>query len=172
MSIKTLKFSDISVRPSILSQLDKLLLATFIIAIGIPASNFIAQKTERDVLYQTFAVFMLFGSLIILTILWKSFNQRLCLCSEYVSSYSGLLSTRLRTTRLLYEHVRGVEIEQSLIQRMLGLGDLHVGSDVNKGEGEMLVCGIRNPDKMKDLLLERVKAVTRLKEKNNSALAK
>jgi len=58
---------------------------------------------------------------------------------------------------LLYEHVRGVEIEQGLYQRIINLGDLHVGSGVNKGESEMLVCGIRNPDAIKDELLKRVK---------------
>lgn len=81
-----------------------------------------------------------------------------------VSIRPSIFSTSLRTTRLLYEHVRGVEIQQTLLQRIFGLGDLHVGSDVNKGEGEMVICGIRNPDKLKDLLLERVRIVTHLKE--------
>ena len=163
-------FPEVSIRPSMLAHLGRLICAVAIVIVGIPISEFVGRETGKDVILQTFSIFLLFGALIILGEVWRSFNKRFCLCKEYVSVYAGLLGANLRTTRLLYEHVRGVEIEQSVLQRLLGLGDLHVGSDVNKGEGEMVICGIRNPDKVKDLLLERVRTASHTKEQMNSSL--
>jgi len=166
MNNKSADFFEVSVHPSLLSRPRKLLFGLATVGAGIPASEYVASETGKDIVLQTFLIFLTLGAIFFVNAVWAAFNQRLCLCREYVSAYSGLLGTTLRTTRLLYEHVRGVEIEQSLIQRMLGLGDLRVGSDVNKGEGEMVICGIKNPDNLKDLLLDRVRIASHLKEQH------
>lgn len=166
---KKADFPEVSIRPSMLSNPGKLLLGVAIIAFGIPISEYVALESGKDVILETFSVFLFVGSLVFMKVIWTVFNQRFCLCHEYFSSYTGLLGTSLRTTRLLYEHVRGVEIQQSLLQRVFGLGDLHVGSDVSKGEGEMVICGIRNPDKLKDLLLDRVRSATHLHGQSESS---
>ena len=163
-------FPDISVRPSILAHLGGLLIGTAIIVVGIPASEFVYRETGKDIMLETFSVFLVIGVSLILNVFWHSFNKRFCLCHEYVSIYTGLLGASLRTTRLLYQHVRGVEIDQSILQRFLGLGNLHVSSDVNKGEAEMVICGVRNPDKVKDLLLERVRVASNNSEQLSASL--
>jgi hypothetical protein len=98
------------------------------------------------------------GVVMLLLVAWKCLNQKLCFCGTYVSRYSGILGTNLRTSRLLYKHVRGVEIEQSILGRILNLGDIHVGSDNSRSTAEIVIRGVYNPERIKDILLERVEA--------------
>ena len=148
---------DVAFRPSLLSHIGNIICAIVFVVLGLPLAVKISDIIGKNITFPIWGIFSIIGVLFLLKAAWKSYNQRLCLCNQYVSAYAGILSPSMRTTRLLYEHVRGVEIEQSLFQRCVNLGDLHVGSDVNKGEGEMVVCGIRNPDRVKDLLLQRVR---------------
>jgi hypothetical protein len=98
------------------------------------------------------------GVAMLLLVAWKCLNQKLCFCGTYVSRYSGILGTNLRTSRLLYKHVRGVEIEQSILGRIFNLGDIHVGSDNSRSTAEIVIRGVYNPERIKDILLERVAA--------------
>ena len=95
---------------------------------------------------------------LILVVIWGCRNEKLCFCSLYVSRYTGILGNNLRTSRLLYHHIRGVEIEQSIIDRMLDLGDIHVSSDNSRASAEIVIRGVRRPERIKDILLERVAA--------------
>jgi uncharacterized membrane protein YdbT with pleckstrin-like domain len=164
MKAAVTRFPEISFRPSLLSNLGKVCLALGTLVLGLPVAHFISEGIDQNLTFEIWGVFCIVAALIFSKAAWMAFNQRLCLCDEYVSSYSGLLGPSLRTTRLLYEHVRGVEIEQSILQRCLNIGDLHVGSDVSKGEGEMVIKGVRKPDDIKDLLLERVRLTAHAKE--------
>jgi hypothetical protein len=98
------------------------------------------------------------GIMLILVVLWRCRNERLCFCSLYVSRYTGILGNNLRTSRLLYHHIRGVEIEQSIMDRLLDLGDIHVSSDNSRAAAEIVIRGVRRPEIIKDVLLERVAA--------------
>jgi uncharacterized membrane protein YdbT with pleckstrin-like domain len=98
------------------------------------------------------------GIMLILVVLWRCRNEKLCFCSLYVSRYAGILGNNLRTSRLLYHHIRGVEIEQSIIDRILDLGDIHVSSDNSRASAEIVIRGVRRPERIKDILLERVAA--------------
>jgi hypothetical protein len=108
----------------------------------------------------------LLGIAMLLLVAWKCLNHKLCFCSTYVSRYSGILGTNLRTSRLLYQHVRGVEIEQSILGRILNLGDIHVGSDNSRATAEIVIRGVYNPEKIKDILLERVEESIRLEQRS------
>ncbi len=96
------------------------------------------------------------GIFLLLVVLWRCRNEKLCFCDMYVSRYTGILGNSLRTSRLLYHHVRGVEIEQSIIDRLLDLGDIHVSSDNSRASAEIVIRGVRRPERIKDILLERV----------------
>lgn len=96
------------------------------------------------------------GMFLLLIVLWRCRNEKLCFCDMYVSRYTGILGNNLRTSRLLYHHVRGVEIEQSIMDRLLDLGDIHVASDNSRASAEIVIRGVRRPERIKDILLERV----------------
>jgi len=106
----------------------------------------------------------LLGVVMLLLVAWKCLNQKLCFCDTYVSRYSGILGTNLRTSRLLYQHVRGVEIEQSILGRIFNLGDIHVGSDNSRSTAEIVLRGVHNPERIKDILLQRVEERIRLEQ--------
>lgn len=106
----------------------------------------------------------LLGVTLLLVVAWKCLNHKLCFCDTYVSRYAGILGTNLRTSRLLYHHVRGVEIEQSILGRIFNLGDIHVGSDNSRSTAEIVIRGVYNPERIKDILLARVDEATRREE--------
>lgn len=98
------------------------------------------------------------GIFLLLVVLWRCRNEKLYFCDMYVSRYTGILGNSLRTSRLLYQHVRGVEIEQSILDRLLDLGDIHVSSDNSRASAEIVIRGVCRPERIKDILLERVAA--------------
>lgn len=150
-------FEELTFRPSLLSQLGKFFLAIVILVGGLPLSLLLAERSPetQGVFFALSIVVYVVATLVLLSAFWRVYNQNFHLCDDYLSSNVGILSTSLCTTRILYAHIRGIEIRQSLLQRILGLGDLHIGTDINKGESEMCLCGVRHPFALKDLLLHR-----------------
>ncbi len=152
-------FDQIAFNPSPLSQLPALFGGAILLA---TAFYFRVQGIWMENSDVVLAVAMapgLVGVALLLCVVWRCFNHRLCFCDSYVSRYSGLLGTNLRTSRLLYHHVRGVEIEQSILGRILKVGDIHVGSDNSRPTSEIVIRGVRHPEKIKDQLMARVEQV-------------
>ncbi|MCB0319227.1 MAG: PH domain-containing protein, partial [Bdellovibrionales bacterium] len=55
-----------------------------------------------------------------------------------------------------YEHIRGVELDRTLYQRMFNLGDIKIGSSM-KNEIEVLIRGIYKPDYYKRIIEYRLR---------------
>ena len=76
--------------------------------------------------------------------LLRMFDSQYVVDARGVEAQIGLVSLRLRQPRLRYEDIRGVEPEQTLGQRMLGIGDVAIGSAMTDGV-EILMQGVANP---------------------------
>lgn len=61
-----------------------------------------------------------------------------------VEAHVGLLSSVLFQPRLRHEDIRGVEPIQTISQRLLGIGDVVIGSATQDG-GEIVMEGVENP---------------------------
>lgn len=102
-------------------------------------------------------LFGLLPLIILFRLLHNLYNFRYILCDEYVLEVRGLWSLAAKSVRINYIHIRGIEIDESLVQRILGLGDVSIlGVIGNQGEPCLVINGVRHPRKVKDLIQERV----------------
>lgn len=92
-------------------------------------------------------------------IIHNVYNYRYILCDDYVLSVKGLWDFNRSSVRINYVHVRGVEIDEGLIQQVFGLGDLRIlGTAGTESDHAVVMQGVRNPRKIKDLIQERINA--------------
>ncbi|MBX7144184.1 MAG: PH domain-containing protein [Oligoflexia bacterium] len=102
-------------------------------------------------------LFGLLPLIILFRLLHNLYNYRYILCDEYVLEVRGLWSLAAKSVRINYIHIRGIEIDESLVQRILGLGDVSIlGVIGNQGEPCLTMKGLRNPRHVKDLIQDRV----------------
>ena len=104
-------------------------------------------------------------------ILLTIYDSRYIIDSKGVEAQMGLVSMSLRQPRLRFEDIRGVEPNQTLVQRILGIGDLLVGSAMTF-EVEIIMEGIANPRGVQQLInRERDKHLRSLGKQGTSKLS-
>ena len=67
---------------------------------------------------------------------------------------------RKQDMRIAFQDVRGVEVDRSLYQRIVNVGDMHIGSAMQAGV-EVQFLGVRNPSRYRDIILSRRKELER-----------
>ena len=105
----------------------------------------------------------LFGIVPILSaalVIHRLYDRRYVIASDYVRSVSGLLSMRKQDMRIAFQDVRGVEVDRSLYQRIVNVGDMPSGSAMQAGV-EVQFLGVRNPSRYRDIILSRRKELER-----------
>lgn len=83
-------------------------------------------------------------------------DRRYVLSEDYILEVEGLLAWRLRTVRLRYLHIRGLEVDRSILQNLFGVGDLRVGGETSPEDTDVVMYGIAHPEAFKDLIKERI----------------
>jgi uncharacterized membrane protein YdbT with pleckstrin-like domain len=96
-------------------------------------------------------------------ILFTMYNSRYIIDEGGVEAQVGLVSFYLRQPRLRYEDIRGVEPEQSIVERMLCIGRVLIGSAMT-ADVEIVMEGVGDPraiqlliNKERDYRLSRVR---------------
>lgn len=79
------------------------------------------------------------------------YDARYLIDRRGVEAQIGLVSLSLRQPRLRYEDIRGVEPKQTLVERILGIGTLMVGSAMTF-EVEIIMDGIDDPRSVQRLI--------------------
>ncbi len=84
------------------------------------------------------------------------FDQRYIICPDYVMEIRGILGWKRHSTRVNYVHIRGIEIDESLVEQMLGIGELRILTGPTSSD-EYAICmdGIANPRGVKDIIQAR-----------------
>lgn len=77
-------------------------------------------------------------------ILFNAYNARYIIDESGVEAQVGLVSLYLRQPRLRFDDIRGVEPEQSLVERILGIGRVLIGSAMT-AEVEIVMEGVADP---------------------------
>ena len=81
----------------------------------------------------------------------RIYNVRYVIDARGIEARVGILSFKQRITRVRYEDVRSVETDQSLLDRVLDIGNLEV-STAATGMIEIVLEGIASPKEVQDML--------------------
>lgn len=150
---------------SYLSQLPKIIL--FIISIGL--LFYTALKMPWSVQHANLGEIFgqevnlsipLFGIIPLVLIFWighELFDEAYIIGDSYVLEIRGRASLSARNIQIDFPNIRAVEIEQSLLQRILGLGDLHIATSASQSMPQLTMQGISNPEYYKEVLELRLK---------------
>lgn len=71
---------------------------------------------------------------------------------------SGLTSFASRTREIYFENIRAIEVKQTLIERMLGIGSVKIGNLMSQ-DSDIELSGIRHPHQYKSVLERRVRSL-------------
>ena len=83
-------------------------------------------------------------------------NTKFVLCPDYVLFIDGIIGWKEVSLRMGYEHIHEIEIEQTILQRILGTGDLTLLSIASSGNQKLRMDGLRSPRQVKNLIQERM----------------
>lgn len=94
----------------------------------------------------------LFGAGVLLVWWLKAKSTTLTVTSERTILRKGILSRN--TTEVRHDDVRNLQVNQTFIERMLGVGDLAISS-AGQDELEIDIDGVRNPEQIAEYIRER-----------------
>jgi membrane protein YdbS with pleckstrin-like domain len=88
---------------------------------------------------------------------YRIYNVRYFLDSKGIEARQGVLSLRQRVIRIRFEDIRALEVGQSLVERLLDIGQLEA-STAASNDSEIIMMGIASPYNFKRVIqLERDK---------------
>lgn len=83
--------------------------------------------------------------------------DRIALYEDGLAREYKLLSTKV--TFAEYESVQDIEVSQSLVERLLGIGTLHVNTSGSHGQ-EIVFRGVRNPHRLEEAIRFKMRPVS------------
>lgn len=121
--------------------------------------------TIGDTIYKLhLPLFVLLPGFLLGKILIYIYDSKYIIDERGVEAQIGLVSLNLRQPRLRYEDIRGVEPNQTILERILGIGSVLIGSAMTQ-DVEIVMEGVANPRAIQLLIgSERDKQVAALKE--------
>ena len=96
------------------------------------------------VLYLDLPLLVLLPGFLLGKVLLYIYNSKYIIDERGVEAQVGLVSLNLRQPRLRYEDIRGVEPQQTLWERILGIGSVGIGSAMTQ-DVEIMMNGVANP---------------------------
>lgn len=112
----------------------------------------------------TLPLWSLLPFIVVMFSIFRIYNVRFVVDGDGIEARVGILSLHQRITRLRYEDIRSIEIEHSLLERILDIGDVEV-STASTGDVEIVLQGVAAPEEVQDMLqrerMSRQRAGTR-----------
>lgn len=121
--------------------------------------------TIGDTIYKLhLPLFALAPGFLLGKILIYMYDSKYIIDERGVEAQIGLVSMNLRQPRLRYEDIRGVEPNQTILERIFGIGSVLIGSAMTQ-DVEIVMEGVANPRAIQLLIgAERDKQMERIKE--------
>jgi uncharacterized membrane protein YdbT with pleckstrin-like domain len=139
-----------------------------------PSMKFVAASYAIVILVLAAAAYGLYGyldkefspwHLLALVLLFLPFRKHLgtrmvslTIDSDHITEERGILSRARRTVDL--SKIQDVTVKQTIVERILGLGDLHLES-AGQNSATIVMEGIDSPRAVADLILARAKELMR-----------
>ena len=96
-------------------------------------------------------LFWLCPAFALFELIFRIYNVRYEVNTRYIEARIGRLSFHQRLVRIRYEDIRGVETDQSLLERFLDIGNVNVGSAATDGM-EVAMAGISAPLEVQEMI--------------------
>jgi len=123
-----------------------------------------------SVVYLKFPLFWLAPLSCWIHLLFKMYNVRYSADTRGVEAVVGILSLNQRIIRVRYEDVRSIETDQTVIERMLDVGDVEIGTAGTAGV-ELTLAGVGAPKEVQDMVQAERDKRQRLGQRGGSSLA-
>ena len=125
------------------------LLSLCLILAGLVIGTAIEAQRMGSMLQAVFVITWLGMPLVILIVIlaYRHFSWRFSIAEGVIESRRGLIAREVRSVRV--EDVRSINVKQSILQRLLSLGDIEFSSAASD-EAEVVFEGISNPIKVKN----------------------
>lgn len=98
-------------------------------------------------------LFWLIPAGILLSSIMHIYDVRYSLDARGIEAIEGILWVRKRIVRINYEDIRAIESDQTIIERVLDVGTIEIGTAAT-GSVEVVISGIASPLHLKRLILE------------------
>lgn len=96
-------------------------------------------------------LFWLLPAVVLGSAILKIYNVRYSIDHHGIESRVGVLSFRQTTTRIRFEDIRSIETHQTIVERVLDVGTLEMGTAASEGL-EMVFHGIGSPVEVQRLI--------------------
>jgi len=104
-----------------------------------------------SVVYLKLPLFWLIPLTSLIHLLFKMYNVRYQADTRGVEAIVGILSLNQRIIRVRYEDVRSIETDQTVIERLLDVGDVEIGTAGTAGV-ELTLAGVGAPKEVQDMI--------------------
>ncbi len=115
--------------------------------------GFDLQITENYTVTFPFFLVILLALLIRPVIL--IFDDRNEIGEHHIRAYSGLCSWKRKFSEIAYENVKGVEVDQNIVERILDVGDVKVWTAIS-GTPEVVMEGVDNPNRVAAIIRKQL----------------
>lgn len=87
----------------------------------------------------------------LLSAVYRIYNVRYSIDPRGIESRVGILSLNQTTTRVRFEDIRGVEIDQTILERMLNIGSVQISTAATYTV-EIIMDGVAAPAEIQDMI--------------------
>lgn len=108
-------------------------------------------KLESFQLSLTLPLYWLMPFFVLILGVARVYNVKYVIDSRGLEAKVGILSLNQRITRILYNDIRSAETDQTLLQRVLNIGDVEVGTAAT-AEIEIVFSGISAPQEVQNII--------------------
>jgi hypothetical protein len=151
-SVGVIDGANVIIRQSWLNQLGLIVIAIILeVAITVFTALFSETLISIDSLSITVGALPCIPLFLLLVAAVRVYNERLVVTPEYLIHVTGRISWKEHSVRLEYPHIQEIETVQSILQRLLGLGDVAV-IPVGGGSKTIVMRGLRHPREVKNLI--------------------
>ncbi|MCB0321074.1 MAG: PH domain-containing protein [Bdellovibrionales bacterium] len=83
--------------------------------------------------------------------IYRTYNVRYVLQPKGIECEIGILALQRRVVRLWFEDIRTVQVDQTLLERFLDIGSVHIGTAATSGI-EITLSGVAAPHEVQEMI--------------------
>ncbi len=141
------------------SELPRLVLFVVLLVVAPVLSNIFGGSVITGELFSLLGVtyylslplWWLVPAFMLLEVAWRIYNVRYVVDELGIESWDGILSLKQQITHVRHEDVRSIETDQSVLERILDVGEVQIATAATGGV-EITFQGVPSPKKMQNWL--------------------